>query len=138
MVKNIFERILLQSIRLSAFLKLSPKWKSQQNVSFILQFCLKIAKRIYNLGKKWNDLNTIEFKLNHKEIQLIAVIALLNQWTFGKISHRKQERKALNELKRCLQININKEQKNSMIYNYLNFIPKNNLLKPFDQIMFRD
>ncbi|XP_054154349.1 telomerase reverse transcriptase-like [Oppia nitens] len=93
--KNIYERVLLQSIRLSAYIRVSPKWRSQQNMKVIIKFTQNISKRIYLLAKKWNDLKLIDFHMTYKEIELIATNAMISQWTFGKIAHRIQERNAL-------------------------------------------
>ena len=135
LVKNIYERVVLQSIRISIFLRQSPKWKSKQNIKFILKFTLNISKRIYNLGKKWNQLELIRFDLSYSDVKLIAVNAVLSQWTFGKISDRINERNALKILKHFIENNRN--QTNLKIINCLDFIPKNTLLKPFNQIIFK-
>ena len=46
--KNIYERVVLQSIRLSTFLRIF-KWKSNQNICFVLEFALNISKLVYDL-----------------------------------------------------------------------------------------
>jgi len=128
---NVFQRVLLQSIRLSAFLKLSPKWRSQQNIRFILKFSINVANRIYKLGKKWNNSNLIEFPLTLDEVKWIATKAVLTQWTKGKISHRINERKALKMLAQNLEINVEK----CKISQFEVIFSDNILLKPFNRIL---
>jgi hypothetical protein len=127
----VFERVLLQTLRLSAFLKLSPKWRSQQNIRFLMKFAINVSNRIYKLGTKWNRLNLIQFPLTLNEIKWISIKAVLSQWTKGKMSHRVNERKALIILAQNIEKSLNKSQ----INRFSKLISNNNLLIPFKRII---
>jgi len=100
---NIFERVLLQSIRLSSFLRISPQWRKHENIHFILTFTITIADRIHKLTKKWHDNGVIKFTLNLKQIQWICAYAMLIQWTNGKVCQRMGERNAITFLVHFLE-----------------------------------
>lgn len=95
---NIFERVLLQSFRLAAFLKSSPILKSQQNIHMILVFVLYNAKTINHLASKWNEAGIIEYSLNLSEVRWICAQSMLILWDKGKMSHRTFEKDAIKTL----------------------------------------
>lgn len=129
-VINIFERVLLQSIRLSAYLKVS-KWKSEQNIGIVLRFAQNISKLIYNLVQKWKKSNSIEFDMTYSEVNYVAVTALLSQWTVGRVAHRKTERTALKRLRQLIESNL---ENYHSISHCLRFVPKHCLWSSFQSI----
>lgn len=97
---NIFERILFQTFRLAALIKISSKWKALQNPKFVLTVIMNIAGRTLKLASNWQNQKLITFSLVQEDVQWLACKAFEVQWKLGKVNSRIQERKAIENLRK--------------------------------------
>lgn len=92
---NIYERSILQTMRLSCFVLLSPVLKSEQKPLFVLNFVVRLANRFYYTIDRWTREKAILCTLSREEIKWIVAKAFHFYWSSKKLQHRVEEIKAI-------------------------------------------
>ncbi|KAI1302350.1 Telomerase reverse transcriptase [Halotydeus destructor] len=113
--ENIFEAILVQSLRLACFKRLSPQWSTEANGKNLIDFSNKLSRRLWRLMQKWLRSNKLQSTINEADIEFICATAVSCAWSC-KMSHRRQEVVCIKKLSNQLQQFVNRED----LYDWLN------------------